>query len=47
MLHAEAGSVGCGERVAYQVLADQAGWKEFFVSALNVFPKRLLQSSMM
>jgi len=45
--HAEVGRAGCGERVAHRGLADQAGRKEFFVSAPNIFPGRLSPSSMM
>lgn len=47
VLHAEVGRAGYGERVAHQGLADQGGWKELFVSALNIFPSRLSQSSTM
>lgn len=44
VLHAVVGRAGCGERVAQKGLADQAGWKEFFVSALTAFPTRLSES---
>lgn len=47
VLHAEVGRVRCRERAAHQGLAGQAGRKVFFVSALNILPKRLSQSSVM